>query len=783
MRTRTAVTAPARDDSGPARALRWVVRATLALAVLGFWPSLLGAFTTPKAIGLRVLGGGLLVAAVADVVRARFDRSANAAPRVRPLDLAAIALVAVAIASTLFGLSPRLSWLGEIGQREGLATVLALAGVYAGARRAHASAADVRGTVAWIAAVLAACAAYALVQVAGADPISWAGVSAYGAGVVRSASTAGNPNLLGALLATALALATARVAQGGRTGPWAALAALASAALVGTLSRGAWLAAGAGVAGALAFAHAAAREERRAFGRSATLALGLGAVPALAVAIAQRGVVAARLAEDVGGPALSSGARLAIARGALALWRERPWLGVGPDAFGLAFPRVQPRELWANEWLGLPAHAHSAALQVLATLGALGALAMLAALIAIAWDLVGAWRARGEARPLAVLLAAAWIALIAAGAVNVLGLGGATLAVVLAALSARGVAEGEAEAREAGGRVRDAHGAAAVSAREAGARADGANIGAAAASARDAGARARGANRVAAAAPRDAGVRANVANIGAVAVLASGALASVATLPASVREWRALAAAGEARVALEQSVGVAGERGRLLLERTVERADRAVSFANREDELWRLAADAYQARGRLALALEDTVTLERSMYRAERAATIGLGYEALRASNEQRRANAAAFRALFFDRGYQVVVDPPARAESLRRKAVASAVETADSAFARAERLAPMDALIRVDEARAALQLRRWDRALATAEAIVRLYPDMAGGLAGVARARLSRGERAQAQAALRRALAARWEDGSEAQHDYAVRLLQALDAGLPVAH
>ena len=154
--------------AGPTRSLRLnsrieriAVRAALALAMLGFAPSWLNPFDAFKAALLGVIGVGLLAVAVADgvsrgsyVVRSSgLGHAAGTLRRLpmswaRALDCAVIAWSLAALASTLASVSPRLSWFGEIAQRDGLLTSLAIAGLYAGARRAHVTAAQRQHTLA-----------------------------------------------------------------------------------------------------------------------------------------------------------------------------------------------------------------------------------------------------------------------------------------------------------------------------------------------------------------------------------------------------------------------------------------------------------------------------------------------------------------------------------------------------------------------------------------------------------------------------------------------------------
>ena len=88
----------------------------------------------------------------------------------------------------------------------------------------------------------------------------------------------------------------------------------------------------------------------------------------------------------------------------------------------------------------------------------------------------------------------------------------------------------------------------------------------------------------------------------------------------------------------------------------------------------------------------------------------------------------------------------------------------AEHLYTHAAELAPADALVLTDEARTELQAHRWAQAAWVAARIVALYPNAAEGLALMASALAAQGRSAEALAAADRALAARWEDGSEAQ-------------------
>jgi len=397
--------------------------------VLAFAPWSLEPFHAFKAVILRAIGFAVLAWVAVD---------AAVGGRRRPgaLVLAVAAWVGASALATLASISPRLSLLGEPSQREGLLTTLAIAGFHLAARRAHRDERDVNATLTTVLLCGVAAAVYAQLQLAGLDPFHPQGEHAYaastGAAALRPSGPLGNPTLLGAVLAAALPLALVRLASS-RGDAWRLVpaAALIGASLWMTLSRGAWLAAAVAlVVAAVAARLAGAAPRRMAWTWAASL------LPALLVAwVRASGPIVARLAEGAHGTA---SIRVLIARGALALWRGRPWLGVGPDAFGLAYPRIQPAALWHEEWVGHPVHAHAVPLQVLATLGAVGALAGLAWLLAAGRELRLAWREddRPESRAALAAVAGALAALVVAGLTNVVGLAGASLFAVLTALPA-----------------------------------------------------------------------------------------------------------------------------------------------------------------------------------------------------------------------------------------------------------------------------------------------------------------------------------------------------------
>lgn len=414
--------------------------------ILGFVPGLLEPFMPFKAAVLSTAGFTLLVIAAIDRLASRGGSESAPTLSARLVTLAVLAWVASAFLSCVLNPPLRLGLFGEIEQREGALTLLGIAGLFTGVRRSHREPGHIGTTIDVLVVSASAAASYALIQFAGRDPLPWAnayGYTAGGATVARPSGTLGNPILLGAILAPALALAIARLASG-RDDPWRVtpMIALLSAALCATLSRGAWLAGAIG--GAASLAGIAVLDGRRRWIAGAALA---ALVPVgLFLLLPLRTAVLARLDEHTLSAATSIDVRAEFARGALSLWRSHPWVGVGPDAFGLWFPTVQTPALWRTEWHGIPVHAHSVVFQTLATIGSLGALAGLAWILATLLAAVDAWHGDSRQRAPVAGMLAALAALIVAGITNVVGLAGAACFAVLSGLLVASASPGSVRA-------------------------------------------------------------------------------------------------------------------------------------------------------------------------------------------------------------------------------------------------------------------------------------------------------------------------------------------------
>jgi O-antigen ligase len=136
--------------------------------------------------------------------------------------------------------------------------------------------------------------------------------------------------------------------------------------------------------------------------RGSLLGLGAAAVGVIAVVatVGLRAGGVGRMLETRAGDA-SWGARFTEYGAVLDLWRRFPLTGLGLGAFRDAFPLVQPAGLQGTWW-----HAHSDALELLATAGLPGLLLLAVGWAALAWRLVTVLRGRGRSEDRAATLAA-----------------------------------------------------------------------------------------------------------------------------------------------------------------------------------------------------------------------------------------------------------------------------------------------------------------------------------------------------------------------------------------
>lgn len=262
---------------------------------------------------------------------------------------------------------------------DGLATVAVYVGLLVGVARLGASVEDAAEAICWTSLPLSL---YALAQglIGNADPLLPAPLPS-----LRVVAMQGSPVYLGAVLAIVSACAAALL-SGPRRRVAAVALGLAIPALWLTQTRGALLAAGAGMLFLLP-----------ARARLAALA----ALPLIALHPRLQSAAA-----DAG--------RIEVWKAAWAMFRESPWLGLGPGTFEMAFrAHITPGFLAAhrNAFI-IQAHAHNIFLQILATAGVLGALGA----AGLAYS---AWRtARECSAPAWRVIAAASIAFLVVAQVN-----------------------------------------------------------------------------------------------------------------------------------------------------------------------------------------------------------------------------------------------------------------------------------------------------------------------------------------------------------------------------
>ena len=353
----------------------------------------------------------------------------------QPLVLGVLLFALSAIVSAVFSISPRTSWRGAIESRSGLMTILGYVVLFFAARRLGGG----RRLLAGVVLAAAVASTYALVQAARHDPVDWDGTQFFGAHL-RPFGTMGHANLLGAYLAMSLPLVAYFGLRSMQRRRWVLLPVLAviagamAVALILTLSRAAWLAAGCASVVLLTgwwFGRA-----RRAVAVGFVVLLIAGSVGALVyerqwmpetvqTALGER----RRHLDDVAG-------RRDIWQAGWQIYRDHPVTGSGLDTFRLAFGAKRTAAFWDKEGEGTPTKAHNEALHILATQGTLGGVALLALLVGLSWTVGRAWHSAQDRGLVAVLAAS----VVAFGVTNLFGftvIATGSLCVVCAGLLSR----------------------------------------------------------------------------------------------------------------------------------------------------------------------------------------------------------------------------------------------------------------------------------------------------------------------------------------------------------
>ena len=315
-------------------------------------------------------------------------------------------LLTSAIATTI-GTDPARSLLGEYQRYQGLLPLLmygALA-VAAMAATAYAGTPRLLFIGAFVGGALSA--AYGLIQWAGWDWVTWAGVPS---GQIGGAFA--QPEVLGIELVVAAAAATGLLPNARQRARVVIIAGIALMLFVVmlALSRGAWVGAVAG-AGVLAVLHA---DLLRSWRSRWWYAVPVAAVIAAFVVVLPQGrdtlgsawrrVGSARNFTDT-----SVSQRVGLWHLSLEMAADHPIMGSGPDAFPQLFPAYRTEDQPGYHTQNVrPESSHDILLDRLVDTGAIGLVALLAFVGACAWVGLRAWRrATGVARAeIAALLAA-----------------------------------------------------------------------------------------------------------------------------------------------------------------------------------------------------------------------------------------------------------------------------------------------------------------------------------------------------------------------------------------
>jgi O-antigen ligase len=352
----------------------WLLTASLTPLVINLWAS--QPFEPPKAAVMRslvwIMAGCWLVDCLTTRRSPWHDLCDN------PLLWPTLAVGGAWTLAAGLGADPSLSLWGSYERSQGLLTLLSYLLLFL----LIAARLRTRAQIERLAGVVVAT-GVPLVSLGAAQALGWRPVPLVSDARSAVYATLGRSNFLGAYLAMVLPLTVvwARTARRRWLRVAGAMLALAELAVIGlTLARGAWLAAGVAI-GVLAVAACWPRL-RRAQGRWLKVAIGTGAAVTLAAGLA----VAIGVGRSQEG---STAARRTIWRASVELIGRRPWLGYGPDALGLVFPKVHPPQLVYYQGRGLAVdRAHNSVLDGLIATGVVGLAtqaALVAALVVVGW--------------------------------------------------------------------------------------------------------------------------------------------------------------------------------------------------------------------------------------------------------------------------------------------------------------------------------------------------------------------------------------------------------------
>lgn len=372
-------------EAGRARRVgEWLVAVAVVLGVAGVplavWPGLADPFGAPKALALA-LAATLVLAGLA--LDAGSVRSLLAVARASRIAWALLALLGLAALATAASVSLEQSLAGAFPGYRGLVATACYAAIALGVASVWLRSASLQLPGRALSAAALGVAAVAAWQRATLAPAP--------GGLVRVASTLGNPSNLGVWSVVAIWLAVDRLrADGSRI--WRAVAGVALIGLAlcifWSASRGAWLAALVSAAGFFAL------ELTRRAGRRPSRGLLIGALVALA-AVVLGALLTPRFLTRVTSATLGGGTegfRLSAWASAAEMTVRRPLLGYGPSTFKLAYaPFMAAGQIDGKNGYQFVEAAHNIFLDTSTSFGVAALVALVAAAVLAATAL---WRAR-----------------------------------------------------------------------------------------------------------------------------------------------------------------------------------------------------------------------------------------------------------------------------------------------------------------------------------------------------------------------------------------------------
>lgn len=408
-----------------------VLLALLALVPVAFYRGTTELFEFPKTellvTGTLVIVAVALAGQLASLPRMELAHWVQTSParigvsvRREPLGAGILLFLASAIASTAISIRPDMSIFGPAQYYSaGLRVALATSIVYFASRSLASNPRWLERLARAAVTAMTIATVYALLQFARLDPLVWNPSATFG-GRARWPGTLAHANHLGTYVAMtlplALWLARRSISRRGR-GVYAAAVLVALAALVATLSRGAWVGFAVGGivfialawrAGRLHAARGGSERERATRRRGPGDIIGaalLVVVPVSALLLTPlRPALLTRFHQLTNLNEPSANMRVLMWRAGIRMAMDHPLLGVGTDAYLAAFPRYRTPAFWRLEWNVSPAKAHNELIHIAATQGVLG---LFAALVVVFLATRAVWRATSHPNPEASLGAAA----------------------------------------------------------------------------------------------------------------------------------------------------------------------------------------------------------------------------------------------------------------------------------------------------------------------------------------------------------------------------------------